>query len=74
MASSDDGKGRQEEEARIRGILRPQATDDPKVRRELDKKRAESAEKHKTGNFALVLLALIVLSALAAAANYLMGS
>ncbi len=74
MTSSDDEKLRQEEEARIRAILRPQTSDDPKIKRELEKKRAEAEEKRKTGNFGLLLLAAIVVTVLVAVIRYLMGS
>ena len=73
MTSNDD-EVRRQEEARIRGILGKQATDDPKVKRELEKKRSAAEDQRKTGNFALLLLAVIVLTALAAAASYLMGT
>ena len=74
MSSNDDEKRREEEEARIRSILGPRPTDDPKKKRELDEQRAEAEEQRKTGNLGLWLLAAIVLTALAAAANYLMGT
>ena len=74
MSSNDDEKRRQEEEARIRSILGPQAAEDPKKKLELDKQRAAAEEQRKTGNLGLWLLAAIVLTALAAAANYLMGT
>ena len=73
MTSNDD-EVRRQEEARIRSILGKQATDDPKVKRELEKKRSAAEDQRKTGNFALLLLAVIVLTALAAAASYLMGT
>ena len=73
MTSNDD-EVRRQEEARIRSILGKQATDDPKVKRELEKKRDAAEDQRKTGNFALLLLAVIVLTALAAAASYLMGT
>ena len=73
MTSNDD-EVRRQEEARIRSILGKQATDDPKVKRELEKKRSVAEDQRKTGNFALLLLAVIVLTALAAAASYLMGT
>ena len=73
MTSNDD-EVRRQEEARIRSILGKQATDDPKVKRELEKKRGAAEDQRKTGNFALLLLAVIVLTALAAAASYLMGT
>jgi hypothetical protein len=74
MSSNDDEKSRQEEEARIRSILGPRPTDDPKMKREVDKQRAEAEERRKTGNLGLWLLAATVLTALAAAASYLMGT
>lgn len=73
MASNGDETRRQEEEARIRAILGPQATDDPKKRAEQEKKIAEAQEKRKTGNLGLLLLALIVLTVLFAVVRYLMG-
>jgi len=73
MASNDDETRRQEEEARIRAILRPQASDDPKKRVELEKKIAEAQEKQKTGNFGLLLLAAIVITVLFVVVRYLMG-
>ena len=72
MASNDEIR-RQEEEARIRAILSPQATDDPKKRKELEEKIAEAREKQKTGNLGILLLALIVLTVLFAVVRYLMA-
>lgn len=72
MASNDDEKRRQEEEARIREILGPRSVEDPKKKQELDKKRAEAEEQRKTGNFGLLLLALVVVTALIAVVRYLM--
>jgi hypothetical protein len=74
MASNEDEKRRQEEEARIREILGPLSTEDPKNKRELEEKRAEAENQRKTGNFGLLLLLLIVLSALFAVVRYLMAS
>jgi len=74
MTSNDDEGRRQEEDARIRAILGPRATDDPKKNQELEKKRADAEEKRKTGNFGILLLAAIVLTVLVAVVRYLMGS
>jgi hypothetical protein len=74
MTSNDDEIRRQKEEARIREILGPRTAEDPQKKRELEKKRAEADEQRKTGNLALWLLAAIVISVLAAVANYLMGT
>lgn len=70
---SNDETQRQQEEERIRAILGPQATDDPKKREELEKKIAEAQEKRKTGNLGLLLLALIVLTVLFAVIRFLLG-
>lgn len=74
MTSFDDEKRREQEEARIRAILGPQATVDPKKKREMEEKIAEAREKQKTGNFALVLLAAVVITVLVAVVRYLMGN
>ena len=72
MASDEDEKRRQEEESRIREILGTRSAEDPK-KLELDKKRTEAENQRKTGNFGLVLLILVVLSALFAAVRFLLG-
>lgn len=74
MASNDDEKRRQEEEARIREILGPRTSEDPQTKRELEKQRAEAENQRKTGNLGFLLLVLIVLSALFAAVSYLLES
>jgi hypothetical protein len=74
MASNDDEIQRQNEEARIREILGSRTPEDPAKKRELEEKRAEADNQRKTGNFGLLLLVLVVLTALFAVASYLLGS
>lgn len=74
MASNDDEKRRQEEEARIREILGPRMPEDPQKKRELEKQRAEAENQRKTGNLGFLLLVLVVLSALFAVVRYLLDS
>ena len=75
MPSNDDDRS-QEEEERVREILRPQSDEDLRNKHEAmeaaEKQRAEATERRKTTNFSRLLLIALLGTLLLATARYLM--